>query len=148
MNVEQGPSMKPSEVRYLIGHQHLQLRILFVEVENACREQADPRPVILRLVKELREHLAMEDRVLVPALREVDGWGAVRADRVATDHAQQREQLAALRQLAREGPPQAAGAAALALIADLIIDMDGEERDLLSPDLLRDDPVAIDQSSG
>jgi hypothetical protein len=140
--------MKPSEIREYIGHQHVQLRILFVEVENACREQIDPRPSVLKLVQAVRDHLAMEDRLLVPALREADGWGVVRAERVAAEHAEQRELLVALRHLAREGGAEEAGRAARQLIAALIVDMDAEESDLLDPNLLRDDVITINQSGG
>jgi hypothetical protein len=72
----------------------------------------------------------------------------VRADRVAAEHRQQREQLTELRRLAKHGSTKDACLAADELIAGLLADMDAEERDLLSPDLLRDDPVVVEQSGG
>jgi hypothetical protein len=144
--------MRPSEVRDWVGRQHVQLRILFGEVEHACAEAIerarDARPIVERLTRAVADHLAFEDRTLVPTLRQIDGWGAVRADHVAADHALQRQQLAALCRLAREGSAIDAARAVLSLLQELRVDMDGEERDLLSPDLLRDDLIVIDQSDG
>jgi hypothetical protein len=144
--------MKPSQVRDYIGHQHIQLRILFVEVENACRDaldgRGDARPLLGKLVREVLDHITVEDRVLLPALREIDAWGPARAAHVAAEHAKQREELAALRNLARLGPGDEAARVGLDMISALMIDMDGEERDLLGPDLLRDDLVVISQSDG
>src|SRR5689334_12259216 len=119
--------MNPSEVRDLIGHQHIQLRILFVEVRRAL-EAADPRPAIRKLVNEVREHLDFEDRLLLPVLRELDSWGPLRAAEVQSEHAQQRRELASLQELTHGNLEQAAGAAAK-LLDDLTVDMDGEESD-------------------
>ncbi len=151
--IEMWESMSPSQVRDYIGRQHIQLRILFVEVENACREsidsgRGDPRPLVQKLVRAVWDHIAVEDRLLLPTLRDIDRWGPTRAEIVAADHARQREELAALRTLAREGGTDEAARAALMLIGDLIVDMDAEERDLLDPDLLRDDVITINQSDG
>jgi len=140
--------MKPSEIRDYIGHQHIQLRILCVEVEYACRDCVDARQTILKLVSAVEDHLHMEDVLLVPALRECDGWGKVRAERVSEEHRRQREQLSALRRLAKHGPASDAARAAEELLAALLADMDAEEKDLLSPNLLRDDLVVVDQSGG
>jgi Hemerythrin HHE cation binding domain len=151
--VEAEGTMSPSEVRDHVGRQHIQLRILFVEVEGACREvleggRGDPRPAVQKLVHAVWDHIAMEDRLLVPTLRQVDSWGPARAEHVAEEHEKQRGQLTALRDLAKHGPGDEAARATLALIGELITDMDGEEKDLLHPDLLRDDVIAIDQSDG
>jgi iron-sulfur cluster repair protein YtfE (RIC family) len=140
--------MTPNEVRERIVSEHVQLHVLFAEVKQACREAADVRKAILRLVRAVESHLAMEDRLLIPALLQCDGWGSVRAERVGAEHLQQREQLASLRQLAKHGLETQAAGAALGLIASLMDDMEAEERDLLGPDLLRDDVIAISQCAG
>jgi hypothetical protein len=132
--------MTPREIRDHVGHEHLQIRILFAEVEGACREtldrgRGDPRMLILKLVGVVSDHLTMEDRLLIPSLREV-GWGAAAADRVATEHAAQRKQLAELKSLARHGSVETAARAALELIAVLIADMNVEEAELLNRDRL------------
>src|SRR4051812_33464422 len=123
--------MKPSEVREQIGHQHLQLRILFVEVRAALDGAGDPRPAMLKLVHEVREHLDAEDRLLLPALREIDIWGALRAAEVAEEHAEQRARLSYLRELAQRGDRRDAVAVTRALVAELTADMNAEEHDLL-----------------
>lgn len=144
--------MSPGEVRDLVGRQHVQLRILFTTVDEACRAALDGGPVdptrlVLKLVRAVWDHIAFEDRLLLPTLREIDSWGPARADAVAADHAHQRDQLSALRQLAQKGSAVESALAALRLVDDLRADMDAEERDLLAPELLRDDVVAVDQSS-
>jgi Hemerythrin HHE cation binding domain len=138
--------MRPSEVRDLVGRQHVQLRILFVEVRGTLED--DPRRAIERLVREVWQHLDMEDRVLVPALRELDAWGPVRAAEIDAEHARQRAELNYLRDLARHGERELAVEGARTLLDELVADMDAEERDLLDPDLLRDDVIVIDQSGG
>ena len=140
--------MNPSQVREYVGHQHIQLRILFVEVRRALAEDRDPRPAILKLVYEVREHLDLEDRLLVPALRAIDRWGPQRASEVAAEHARQREELTALRERLRSSERSQAVEAAASLLAELTADMDAEERDLLSPELLRDDLITIGQNGG
>lgn len=148
MNLEFPALMNPSEVRDFIGHQHIQLRILCVEVAHACHDCADPRRTIAKWIDAVEEHLHMEDVLLIPALRDCDGWGPVRAERVAEEHRLQRAQLATLRTLTKHGAPEDVARAADELIAALLADMDAEEKDLLSPDLLRDDLVVVDQSGG
>jgi hypothetical protein len=145
--------MKPSEVRDLITRDHMQIRILATEADLECArfltgEDIDPAPIILRLSQALWGHLAMEDRLLVPALREVDGWGEVRAAEVLAEHGHQREELAVLVRVARTAAREQVAKAARGLIAALRVDMDREEHTLLSRDLLRDDPVVVDQTDG
>jgi hypothetical protein len=69
MKFESPTRMKPSDIRDYIGHQHIQLRILCVEVEHACSDCVDARRQILRLVSAVEDHLHMEDVLLIPALR-------------------------------------------------------------------------------
>ena len=86
----------------------------------------------------------------MPALREADAWGEVRADRVQAEH---KEQTAEVRLLLEEfGDPFASsGELALRLedfIAAVEVDMAAEEKATLGPDLLRDDVVGIDVEAG
>jgi hypothetical protein len=143
--------LDPSQVRDCVARQHVQLRILFVEVEHACTGaldggRADPRPLVLTLTRAVCDHLSFEDHLLLPTLRALDGRRPGRAARVAADHAGQRAELAALHQLARRGSAIDTARSALALLGELRLDMDAEERDLLSPELLSDAPVTVAQS--
>jgi hypothetical protein len=145
--------MRPSEVRDLVAHDHLQIRILACEVDIACRrvldgEEVDVAGPVLKIARVLWGHLALEDRILAPVLREIDGWGPVRADGMLAEHARQREELGILTRLARTGSAEEVARATQQLIAALRDDMDAEEQGLLSSELLHDDLVVIDQVDG
>lgn len=94
-------------------------------------------------------HLTFEEAVLLPLLRDDLPVGPQRADRVVDEHVRQRAMLAALHKEACLHPELPTLAAKLAAMASwLLADMSEEERALLNPDTLRDDPVVIDQSCG
>jgi hypothetical protein len=142
--------MKPSEVRDLVSREHVQIRILATEVDADCRraldgDSVDLKPRVVTLARLLWNHLALEDRLLVPLLQKLDAWGPVRVKEILSEHARQREELTVLTHRSRAGSAHALAAATRRLIADLRTDMDAEERDLLHPDLLRDDPVVVHQ---
>jgi hypothetical protein len=145
--------MRPDDIRDRISREHVQIRILACTVDADCRRVLDGgsarlRDSALALTRALWDHLTVEDRLLVPELRKLDAWGPVRAERIAEEHARQREELANLAQLARSGPSEELAARTRCLIAVLREDMDAEERDLLSPELWREDCVVVDQLTG
>ena len=141
-------SIRPSEVRGRILRDHEALRRHLDElatVIHALRdgdESAVGHAVSLceQILKELSRHLDLEDAVLAPTLRELDAWGPIRAERLLRHHVQQREQLGAIAEKSHAEHTPAALAVVLAdLVEDLRADMAYEERDVLSPELLRDD---------
>lgn len=148
--------MRPSQVRGRIIRQHAALRVKLDELEAATAELQDgregglgaaERAVALanELCQALDEHLAVEDALLVPTLRQADAWGPVRADRLSQHHDEQREQLRSLAEQTEAGmSPQALASALAALIEDLRADMAYEEREVLSPSLLRDEVTSIE----
>lgn len=94
-------------------------------------------------------HLAFEESVLLPLLRDDLPLGPERADRLLQEHVKQREILADLHRQARAHPELPTLAAQLAFLTSfLVADMDEEERSLLIPDVVRDDQIVIDQSCG
>jgi hypothetical protein len=142
--------MTPNEVRELIlrEHEHIRgvLRALEADALNALQGDAVAAGRLAQAFESfhvvLAAHMELEDRELGPARRDIDAWGDVRADRLAQDHAHQRAILAAAR----------AGNARPALVLSLVHmvrgDMAEEEKDLLHPDLLRDDVIAIAVETG
>jgi len=137
--------------------QHKQLRERIVDVGEAsanvlASDEAD-LPVrasemeraIGVFADEMRTHLATEEELLGPILERLDAWGPVRLDLLRSEHAHQRAVLHALHVGCRLGAREMARRARM-LIADVLLDMDAEERDLLSEDLLRDDPIILDAS--
>jgi hypothetical protein len=94
-------------------------------------------------------HLAYEECVLVPLLRDDLPVGPQRADRLVSEHAKQRAMLAALHGEARAYPLLPTLAVKLASLTSwLLDDMAEEESSLLAPDVVRDDAVVIDQTCG
>jgi iron-sulfur cluster repair protein YtfE (RIC family) len=100
------------------------------------------------LCESLWFHLSTEDEILVPLLRDLDAWGEVRVERVQSDHQAQRAEVAELRRKAEEADPGSLAESALAFSHALRADMAHEEEVSLSRELLRDDPVVVDQLDG
>jgi hypothetical protein len=94
-------------------------------------------------------HLTFEESVLLPILRDDLPVGPRRADQLLDEHTRQRAMLAALHEEAEAHPELATLAAKLAFLASwLLADMAEEESSLLTSEVVRDDLVVIDQSSG
>lgn len=148
----------PSVVRERVLFEHRLLRAQLAELEQAANRVLagkDAALVLRRLGLEmldaLETHMDNEERALVPTLEAIDSWGIVRVARLEEDHAHQRAVIAALRDDV-DGSSNKLDAE----IADevrwfiglLRKDMAREERELLSPELLRDDAVVVGQFGG
>jgi hypothetical protein len=149
--------MRNSEIRQTILDDHAALRGLFASLRDLLRSEgggAGREPAVRSLGAALRErfltHLDLEDRYLVPALREVDAWGEERANRVSKEHAEQRARLdRLLTHLQDPARPMAELIEELeVLLRDLLEDMTHEEATVLQEDLLRDDPITINVEAG
>jgi hypothetical protein len=143
----------PSEVRKTILDDHRWLREFLADVgELARRVSEGDRSLAGRLrerAEALRErflgHLDLEEQHLAPALRDTPGWGRERAEALRREHAAQRqrfETLVADLRDARRSPRDIAVEVGL-LVRALLADMEHEEKTLLSPAVLRDDPMTI-----
>jgi Hemerythrin HHE cation binding domain len=136
--------------RTLVLAQHARLREIVFDMRSAANAiRTHPRPgadlfeqlrtSIAILDGELHLHLATEEAVVEPVLSRIEGWGRVRLDLLRAEHAHQRAILIALRSPSLDRDALARRAVALA--DDLLADMGAEERDLLSPELVSDDPI-------
>ena len=85
----------------------------------------------------LEEHMATEERWLVPALLETD-WGEIRANRILEDHAKQRLALESLAGLEEERNARKLGRELIAISALILAEMQQEETECLRPDVLRE----------
>jgi iron-sulfur cluster repair protein YtfE (RIC family) len=151
-------AMRPSEVRRTVLGEHAKLRGLLAEVQSlvslVARGHRDAEDLLRERGRALHDffcgHLDLEDRILVPALRQSDGWGEERARLVSEEHREQREIMSYI--LERLTDPQRPGilvARDLASLADrLAADMMHEEDAMLSDRVLRDDVIAIDAMTG
>lgn len=143
--------MLPSQIRENVLDDHVWLRELLTDVDELARRvQAGDHELRGRLHERalaMRErflgHLELEERDLLPALRDADAWGEERARRLEQEHAAQRERFAALleRLQTPTADPCRLADELRALIADLLADMQEEERLLLRESVLRDDPI-------
>jgi hypothetical protein len=146
-----------AEARDRIVADHTMLRTLMGSVMAAARdavrdEKQRPRvrEAMGRLRSELERHLAYEEEVLVPILRQANAWGSVRAAHMAKDHEGQRAVLVALTEDVGEG---VRGVEALAdelewFVQSFERDMCEEEKTLLGEDALGDGSLVVDQADG
>ena len=145
--------MKPSELRARVLADHVQLRKLLSEVIGvATRTLAGEKTNPTRLHAKARQlrgallaHIDMEDKLLYPAIVDVDAWGPVRGDRMRHEHAEQRAALARFAAVEWRVSTLDMARALDELGNQILEDMHHEEHELLDPDLLRDDVVSIAQ---
>lgn len=150
------PKAQPSEIRLRILEEHQQLRELLDEIERAATKapEHDPqkeaedtlRAAAARLHEVLTRHLELEEKILVPALRDADGFGPARVEELLTEHEEQRADLEfAIGRAARSlGSYEHVRTHLLRLCERLREDMTHEEDEFLSKDLLRDDIIRIE----
>lgn len=142
--------------RRLVLEQHLTLRgLLMMGLAHvrAARDDPEPRHEPLRaLVAEVRsvfvQHLADEEALVLPILEDDLPLGPARAEALREEHVRQRAELETLCGWPEDGSDQALAIGFGRLAAALLEDIAHEEREVLTPDVIRDDCVVIDQSGG
>jgi hemerythrin-like domain-containing protein len=150
--------MKASEVRRRVLKDHVRIRALLDDVEALVSRFRDGGAEVRGQLRErgvqlhdaLCEHLDMEDVILAQALREADGWGEQRAERLADEHREQRELFAYILSRLRDSErPTILLARELQNFVDILrVDMQHEEETELSSEVLRDDVVGVDVEAG
>jgi hypothetical protein len=137
--------------------QHERIRALLDRSRAVAEAALDGQPpssdAVASAIGDIRTimevHLAFEEKSLLPILRDDPPLGPERADRLLDEHRRQRETLATLHREACAFPELPMLAAKLAFLTEwLLADMGEEERCLLIPEVVRDDVVVVDQSSG
>jgi acetoin utilization protein AcuB len=154
-------SMPPSQARAVILAEHVHVRALLDRAETAARNILSHRPVepeavqslhqaARHLVTALAAHFELENRVLVPVLQEVPGFGAVRAERLLHEHTEQTRQLDTISDALRdpEASPVALAVRVEGFVTLLREDMLIEEATLLDASVLRDDDILEDCATG
>jgi Hemerythrin HHE cation binding domain len=149
--------MEAATARRAILLQHQRIRALLARAREIAESALDQEPLpedavasaIGDIHTTLEVHLTFEEKVLVDIFNDDLPLGPMRAARLRDEHARQRATLAGLHAEAKAGPRVPMLAAKLAFLASwLLDDMMEEERTLLTPDIIRDDLVAVDQSDG
>ena len=141
--------LAPSVVRKIILEEHSQLRTKLDEIAKLIENQD-----FGALQNALREfshfflnHVAQEEKILRPVLKDIDSWGNVRVDRMNQEHAVQRKEIRQLDELISTGKPELYLRRTQVFLTELRKDMESEEKDCLSPTLLKDDPINVDYGS-
>jgi hypothetical protein len=110
--------------------------------------EIDFRVGLAELSDELARHNREEERLLSGVVPTLDAWGPVRKRLMDEHHAREHEaQLKALRSIVDTKPLKTDMSAAIHLarrcLGEILKHMDREEREILHPDVLRDDAYAI-----
>ncbi len=139
--------MEPSQARALLLSQHDRLRQLFNEIQHVADRvlagegvAAELQEVLARLRVAFAEHNTSEEALLEPILRLDYAWGPPRIERMLEEHAAEHASF----RLSMAGPDLEVAARMAELIEDIDAHMAAEERTFLSPGVLRDDCVLID----
>jgi hypothetical protein len=147
--------MRPSEIRAELLGQHATLREMIEETRSVAERARRGAPVrvdlrvrMTLLADAVRRHNLHEEAVLEDIMPTIDAWGPERSSILVREHAQEHEELYA----ALIGIPftvdEFAGAGVDSLLNLLLKHMEREEKAFLGEEVLRDDAVVTDQSSG
>jgi iron-sulfur cluster repair protein YtfE (RIC family) len=141
------------ERRRILCAQHGHLRKTIAVAEGAARDLLATRggaaglhAAVAALEVELRAHLADEEWLLEPILATIDAWGPARLELLRAEHAHQRAVLAVLTQPTASPAVPLVAERVLALCAEVLADMESEERELLDEKVFCDDLVLLDAS--
>jgi acetoin utilization protein AcuB len=145
-------NLAPSMVRHRIAAEHNELRgamdrlaALASQVCSGDRSMVEELRAGARgLYERLQRHIALEDEILAPALRDTPGFGEIRAERLIARHAEQREELAAHLGALDDMLGPALAARITEFIKSVRADVAEEEEELLNPTLLKDDPIQVE----
>ena len=151
MQSDSTESLTPSEVRTLIvkGHDELRERIHKLSItahevlENMGKSDRLLRSELAALLEMVEEHMQLEERVLLPALRETDSWGEERVERFQAEHARQYEIIAELLGSLEQARPFGLALITCGFIDLLQRDMREEESTSLTGRVLRDDLTTL-----
>jgi hypothetical protein len=152
-----GAEHKPADTaRRLVLDQHLELKRLLtmglIQVRGAAVQADSSHESIRALVGLIRDvfvkHLADEEALIVPILEDDLPAGPWRVAELREEHGRQRTELDALCTWPEEGSDLELALRFDGLAKLLLDDIAHEERELLIPDVIRDDHVVIDQFGG
>lgn len=149
--------LNAEHARRAVLAQHRELRNLLARAAataEASLEGPPPSPdAVPSAIADIRTtfdvHLTFEEKVLIPLLEMDLPVGPERARHLREEHTEQRAMLEALHREALASPNLPTLSVKLAqLIHWLLRDMSEEEHSLLTPEVVRDDQIAIDQTCG
>jgi hypothetical protein len=151
------PARVPASVALSrVLRQHVELRALLEAGLEQVRLVLAGELAALRPLRSLMaltqstfvEHLAYEEAVILPILADDLPVGPLRMERILEEHARQIAELRALCAWRDGDDPTSLAKGFGDLARALLADIEHEERDVLTPDVIRDDAVVIDQCGG
>jgi hypothetical protein len=155
--MKRGIGQKPAETaRRLVLNQHRELRRLLTmglaEVQGETAAGGPGHEPLRSLVSVVRDvflqHLTDEEALIVPILEDDLPVGPQRVMALREEHHRQRSELNALSAWPDEANDLDLASRFAALTKVLLEDIAHEERELLIPEVIRDDHVVVDQSDG
>ncbi len=141
--------MEPSQARAELLAQHDRLRQLFTEVQASADRlragetgPADFQRRLAELRREFAAHNESEERLLEPILRLDFAWGPARIARMLEEHGAEHTSF----RDALAGPELEVAARFADLVEEIDAHIAAEERTFLSPGVLRDDMVTLEDT--
>ena len=151
---DKGPA---ASARQTVLDQHVELRRLLemglaqahVAVNGDDAPGNEPLRGLVAMVRDVFvRHLADEEALILPILENDLPLGPLRAARLRQEHFEQRADLDALCEWPEDASDDELAVRFEALGRNLLNDITHEERELLTPEIIRDDCVVIDQLGG
>ncbi|OFZ13236.1 MAG: hypothetical protein A2Z20_09295 [Bdellovibrionales bacterium RBG_16_40_8] len=132
-----------SVVRKTILEEHALIKGKLSELEKlVTQEKAQSIKNVFEEFSSLfLKHLVTEENLLVPALADIDAWGSIRVEKLGEEHAEQSRILKDLQTLVQEKSFTEYKKDLTLFIKSIYEDIEREEKDFLSADLLKDDLV-------
>lgn len=149
-NSPKSGELAPSQVREIIRGEHKQLGALLDEMEQLIGKKDHSRlnGCLVNFNEMFLKHIAQEEKILLPALKDLDSWGDVRVSNMRKEHVDQRKRIADL----ADGISKKADDSTLKQLKDFIAEfrteMATEEKECLHPDVMKDDPITVAGISG
>jgi hypothetical protein len=145
-----------TQVRRIILDEHSVLRSELEDIVtllgDAAVHRTDAAPRLHHRMKAFYDaflkHIAHEDSLLRPVLADIDAWGPARVEKLDDEHRQQRATIAALAALDPGQDMDGYLGRVKVFVREVEKDMADEERECLSPEILRDDTIVIDTFTG
>ncbi len=143
--------MKLSEIRNALVAEHAALKEEAAHIDTEVKRVLAGEPSLTdlgtamdRFAARLATHNRQEESLLRAELRNIDAWGPQREALMDEEHAAEHADLArALSDAGRLSDPQEVARRVSAMVERVLEHMRREEKELLHPDVLRDDVVTI-----
>jgi hypothetical protein len=154
---ERGETGPAARARRLVLEQHVELRRLLTmgmaqanaAVKGSLALGHEPLRSLVAMLRDVFvRHLADEEALIVPLLEDDLPIGPLRARRLREEHADQRAELDGLCRWPEEDSDLELALRFEALGRTLLDDIAHEEKYLLTPEIIRDDCIVIDQFGG